>query len=46
MFGQEHGWFSQLVINIEGSVSMSKILYIDLSAGNLIVEATEGIIHE
>ena len=37
---------SQLVINIEGGVSMSKILYIDLSAGNLIVEATEGIIQE
>jgi hypothetical protein len=37
---------SQLVINIEGGVSMSKILYRDLSAGNLIVEATEGIIQE
>lgn len=45
MFGR--AWMvSQLVINIEGGVSMSKILYIDLSADNLIVEATEGIIQE
>jgi hypothetical protein len=37
---------SQLVINIEGGVSMSEILYIDLSAGNLIVETKGGIIQE